>query len=149
MAVETPLALLESVHIFVFKVCLETEWRLAFLCDGFRSSLVLRRCSRCAGISSIMSLSLAEFELRVESLWTSSPLSRYGFTIVCPTNLSNLSIYQARIAEEAGACAVMALERVPADIRAEGGVARMVNQKSSFPNELAQAHRSLSSNVIE
>ncbi|KAN0128467.1 vitamin B6 biosynthesis protein [Lactarius tabidus] len=32
---------------------------------------------------------------------------------------------QARIAEEAGACAVMALERVPADIRASGGVARM------------------------
>lgn len=32
---------------------------------------------------------------------------------------------QARIAEEAGACAVMALERVPADIRAQGGVARM------------------------
>ncbi len=31
----------------------------------------------------------------------------------------------ARIAEEAGACAVMALERVPADIRREGGVARM------------------------
>jgi len=34
---------------------------------------------------------------------------------------------QARIAEEAGACAVMALERVPADIRAAGGVARMAN----------------------
>jgi len=32
---------------------------------------------------------------------------------------------QAKVAEEAGACAVMALERVPADIRAEGGVARM------------------------
>src|SRR3954451_15728410 len=32
---------------------------------------------------------------------------------------------QARIAEEAGAVAVMALERVPADIRVEGGVARM------------------------
>ncbi len=32
---------------------------------------------------------------------------------------------QARIAEQAGACAVMALERVPADIRKEGGVARM------------------------
>src|SRR5690348_15071095 len=32
---------------------------------------------------------------------------------------------QARIAEEAGAAAVMALERVPADIRAHGGVARM------------------------
>lgn len=37
-----------------------------------------------------------------------------------------LRVYQARIAEEAGACAVMALERVPADIRKEGGVARMV-----------------------
>ena len=32
---------------------------------------------------------------------------------------------QARVAEEAGACAVMALERVPADIRRDGGVARM------------------------
>ena len=31
----------------------------------------------------------------------------------------------AKIAEDAGACAVMALERVPADIRANGGVARM------------------------
>ncbi|KLO14206.1 vitamin B6 biosynthesis protein, partial [Schizopora paradoxa] len=36
---------------------------------------------------------------------------------------------QARIAEEAGACAVMALERVPADIRKEGGVARMSDPK--------------------
>jgi pyridoxal 5'-phosphate synthase pdxS subunit len=36
---------------------------------------------------------------------------------------------QARIAEEAGAVAVMALERVPADIRAEGGVARMASPK--------------------
>jgi len=34
---------------------------------------------------------------------------------------------QAKIAEEAGACAVMALERVPSDIRAAGGVARMVD----------------------
>ena len=32
---------------------------------------------------------------------------------------------QARIAEEAGAVAVMALERIPADIRSDGGVARM------------------------
>jgi len=36
---------------------------------------------------------------------------------------------QARIAEEAGACAVMALERVPADIRKQGGVARMTDPK--------------------
>src|SRR5215216_7008632 len=36
---------------------------------------------------------------------------------------------QARISEDAGACAVMALERVPADIRADGGVARMANPR--------------------
>ena len=49
-----------------------------------------------------------------------------------PTRLAALKagrthahMFQARIAEEAGACAVMALERVPADIRAQGGVARM------------------------
>jgi pyridoxal 5'-phosphate synthase pdxS subunit len=36
---------------------------------------------------------------------------------------------QAEIAEQAGACAVMALERVPADIRAQGGVARMSNPR--------------------
>jgi pyridoxal 5'-phosphate synthase pdxS subunit len=38
-----------------------------------------------------------------------------------------VTVEQARIAEEAGACAVMALERVPADIRAAGGVARMAD----------------------
>ncbi|MGY8804676.1 MAG: pyridoxal 5'-phosphate synthase lyase subunit PdxS, partial [bacterium] len=32
---------------------------------------------------------------------------------------------QAKVAENAGACAVMALERVPSDIRRDGGVARM------------------------
>ena len=36
---------------------------------------------------------------------------------------------QAKIAEDAGACAVMALERVPADIRRDGGVARMADLK--------------------
>lgn len=40
-----------------------------------------------------------------------------------------VSAEQARIAEEAGACAVMALERVPADIRQQGGVARMSDPK--------------------
>lgn len=39
---------------------------------------------------------------------------------------------QARIAEEAGACAVMALEKVPADIRKDGGVARMADPKVWF-----------------
>jgi pyridoxal 5'-phosphate synthase pdxS subunit len=38
---------------------------------------------------------------------------------------------QARIAEEAGACAVMALEKVPADIRRDGGVARMADPRVS------------------
>ena len=36
---------------------------------------------------------------------------------------------QAKLAEETGACAVMALERVPADIRADGGVARMASPR--------------------
>src|SRR5947209_2065036 len=40
---------------------------------------------------------------------------------------------QAKIAEEAGAVAVMALERVPADIRAQGGVARMAD-----PNKILE-----------
>ena len=37
---------------------------------------------------------------------------------------------QAKIAQEAGACAVMALERIPADIRAAGGVSRMSDPKN-------------------
>ena len=37
------------------------------------------------------------------------------------------SVEQARIAEQSGAVAVMALERVPSDIRADGGVARMAD----------------------
>jgi len=40
-----------------------------------------------------------------------------------------VNVEQAKIAEEAGACAVMALERVPADIRKDGGVARMSDPK--------------------
>ena len=40
---------------------------------------------------------------------------------------------QAKIAEEAGACAVMALERIPADIRAAGGVSRMSDPAFPFP----------------
>ena len=43
------------------------------------------------------------------------------------TELEKLDSEQAKIAEQAGACAVMALERVPADIRKEGGVARMAS----------------------
>src|SRR2546426_7682647 len=43
------------------------------------------------------------------------------------------SAEQARIAEEAGAVAVMALERVPADIRRDGGVARMAD-----PNRIVE-----------
>lgn len=39
------------------------------------------------------------------------------------------NVEQAKIAEKAGACAVMALERVPADIRRDGGVSRMSDPK--------------------
>ncbi len=50
---------------------------------------------------------------------------------------------QARIAEASGACAVMALERVPADIRAEGGVARM-----SSPRMIAEIKEAVSVPVM-
>ena len=58
---------------------------------------------------------------------------------------------QAKIAEDAGACAVMALERVPADIRKEGGVARMASIKIikeimaavTIPGDGQGAHRPL------
>lgn len=49
---------------------------------------------------------------------------------------------EARIAEEAGAVAVMALERVPADIRREGGVARMSDpQVRHSPAHGCSTHR--------
>ena len=47
---------------------------------------------------------------------------------------------QAKIAEDAGACAVMALERVPADIRAAGGVARMAERRSHRPHHEGGDH---------
>src|SRR5680860_1035470 len=50
---------------------------------------------------------------------------------------------QARVAEEAGACAVMALERIPADIRADGGVARM-----SDPEMIASIQEAVSIPVM-
>ena len=50
---------------------------------------------------------------------------------------------QARISEEAGACAVMALERIPADIRAAGGVSRMSDPKMirEHPRDGKMPHR--------
>jgi len=50
---------------------------------------------------------------------------------------------QAKIAEAAGACAVMALERVPSDIRADGGVARM-----SDPKMIAEIQKAVSIPVM-
>ena len=50
---------------------------------------------------------------------------------------------QAKIAEDAGACAVMALERVPADIRRDGGVARM-----SDPTKIVEIQEAVSIPVM-
>ena len=47
---------------------------------------------------------------------------------------------QAKIAEEAGACAVMALERIPADIRAAGGVSRMSDPQNDQRNPGGSLH---------
>ncbi len=54
-----------------------------------------------------------------------------------------VNVEQARIAEEAGACAVMALERVPADIRKHGGVAR-----ASDPDMIAGIQKAVSIPVM-
>ena len=54
-----------------------------------------------------------------------------------------VNVEQAKIAEEAGACAVMALERVPSDIRTEGGVARM-----SDPQMIVDIKKSVSIPVM-
>ena len=54
-----------------------------------------------------------------------------------------VNVEQARIAEEAGAVAVMALERVPADIRRDGGVVRALAEL--VPPHLVPPHSLLSS----
>ena len=54
-----------------------------------------------------------------------------------------VNVEQAKIAEDAGAVAVMALERVPADIRAQGGVARM-----SDPDMIQQIQSAVSIPVM-
>jgi len=59
------------------------------------------------------------------------------------TIMDVVSAEHARIAEEAGACAVMALERVPADIRVQGGVARM-----SAPEKIAEIIEAVSIPVM-
>ena len=51
-----------------------------------------------------------------------------------------MNVEQAKIAEQAGAVAVMALERVPAMIRAEGGVARMAKPEPDQGNHRCRFH---------
>ena len=69
------------------------------------------------------------FELDLKKLRFGTELLKRGFAKMQKGGvvMDVTNDEQARIAEEAGAVAVMALERVPADIRAEGGVARMAD----------------------
>ena len=69
------------------------------------------------------------FELDLKKLRFGTELLKRGFARMQKGGvvMDVTNDEQARIAEEAGAVAVMALERVPADIRAEGGVARMAD----------------------
>jgi len=62
-------------------------------------------------------------EAKTEDLWT----RKKGLAQMLKGGviMDVVNVEHAKIAEDAGACAVMALERVPADIRADGGVARM------------------------
>ena len=68
-------------------------------------------------------------ELDLESLMRGKELVKRGFARMQKGGviMDVVNSKQAEIAEKAGAVAVMALERVPADIRADGGVARMSN----------------------
>ena len=68
-------------------------------------------------------------ELDLESLRHGKELVKRGFARMQKGGviMDVVNSEQAKIAENAGAVAVMALERVPADIRADGGVARMSN----------------------
>ena len=58
---------------------------------------------------------------------TGTPLVKRGLAEMMKGGviMDVINVEQAKIAEDAGAVAVMALERVPADIRAQGGVSRM------------------------
>ena len=53
------------------------------------------------------------------------------------------NVEEAKIAESAGACAVMALERIPSDIRKDGGIARM-----SDPKMIGEIQKSVSIPVM-
>ena len=68
-------------------------------------------------------------ELDIESLKHGKELVKRGFARMQKGGviMDVVNAEQADIAEKAGAVAVMALERVPSDIRADGGVARMSN----------------------
>jgi pyridoxal 5'-phosphate synthase pdxS subunit len=69
-----------------------------------------------------LNLDLKKFRFGTELLKRGFAKMQKGGVIMDVTNAD-----EARVAEEAGAVAVMALERVPADIRADGGVARMAD----------------------
>ena len=68
-------------------------------------------------------------ELDIESLKHGKELVKRGFARMQKGGviMDVVNAEQADIAEKAGAVAIMALERVPSDIRADGGVARMSN----------------------
>jgi pyridoxal 5'-phosphate synthase pdxS subunit len=76
---------------------------------------------------------------------TSSPLVKRGLAEMLKGGviMDVVNAEQAKIAEDAGAVAVMALERVPADIRAQGGVARM-----SDPDMIEQIMKTVSIPVM-
>jgi len=83
-------------------------------------------------VDEVSNLSIAEAKLRVQKLpQTGTFKVKAGLAQMAKGGIimDVIDAEQARIAEEAGACAVMALERVPADIRRDGGVARMSDPK--------------------
>ena len=70
-------------------------------------------------------------KLDIESLRHGKELVKRGFARMQKGGviMDVVNAEQAHIAEDAGACAVMALERIPADIRKDGGISRMSDPK--------------------
>jgi len=94
-----------------------------------KNSLIKKRWqSRIAGLSKVFSMTKQNGKVVVTK---NTPRLKKGLAQMFKGGviMDVVNADQARIAEDAGAVAVMALERVPADIRADGGVARMSDPK--------------------
>merc|ERR1719242_2923448 len=99
-------------------------WHQYFLQNVFKSMGMDYNLNAMRPISICKELETEPVLFGTWSVKTAMPRMLQGGVIMDVVNAA-----QARVAEEAGACSVMALERIPADIKADGGIARMSDPK--------------------